>query len=344
MHAGNAFDANAHREPHTDAIDCDAVWDLLILYVDGEATEHERVMVEQHLAQCADCRSDFEFLRLSSEALHTVPSVEPPAALTESILSATVNRPALSVRMCDAVRQALTPAPARYGALVAAGAVAAFAIVSLRDGTRVSVPIASAPGAGAAASSATRPTLAPPLPTVEPVSPAVSARLPESRPAVAPANRSISTGVAVAARVRPAKVASRVPVRVAVSAPHVAIAARKPSVSPAVSEPGDAVHVPVATKAPEAPSAPETSAPVVASVRTPAVAVATHGAVTEVKPAAPAAHIVLTASSAMNPEQIASLASFRRDQRLRPADAVAREVSSGVRDRQIRLDVIHSSF
>lgn len=124
-----------HLTQEENHMDCDSVWDLLSIFADGEACLEEAEIVESHVAVCADCRRDLEFMQGTSAALHQTAEVLPPATLRENILAATVNRRSLSERIADMILNRLSPAPVRYGALAAAGAAAAFAFATLRGNT-----------------------------------------------------------------------------------------------------------------------------------------------------------------------------------------------------------------
>ena len=77
--------------------------------------------------------------------------------MREAILAATVSRPTFAERIGMAVRRALSPIPARYGALTAAGAAAALTMVALRNQSGPPSPVAYQPG-GAAVIAESQPT------------------------------------------------------------------------------------------------------------------------------------------------------------------------------------------
>lgn len=50
---------------------CEITQDLLPLYIDNSCTEDSREYVEQHLAECAECRSIYETMNKSIQFIHT---------------------------------------------------------------------------------------------------------------------------------------------------------------------------------------------------------------------------------------------------------------------------------
>jgi hypothetical protein len=124
---------------------CDSVWDLLSVYADGETTSDETAMVEAHIAVCADCTCDLAFMQSTTVTLNGIEEIEPPASLRSAILAATVDRPAFPERFREALRRALSPAPARYGAVAAAGAALALAIVLVQQPAPMDNPVAYQP-------------------------------------------------------------------------------------------------------------------------------------------------------------------------------------------------------
>lgn len=109
-----------------DKTPCDAVWDLLSLYADGEAGPKERDTVERHVACCESCALDLQFLRETVTVLAKTPLVSPPPHLKNAILAATIYRPSWQQR----IREALAPAiPASR--VRTAGALAAISLVGV---------------------------------------------------------------------------------------------------------------------------------------------------------------------------------------------------------------------
>jgi len=59
------------KEDFRRAEDCQAAGELLVPYLDGEASVQERLQVENHLASCARCARDFETHRRIGSALRS---------------------------------------------------------------------------------------------------------------------------------------------------------------------------------------------------------------------------------------------------------------------------------
>ncbi len=119
-HSDNLFDAQA---PQTDE---EKLWDLLSLYVDGEADPAQATIVEQMLSSDPAYRRDFDFLMQTSKTMHTLEEVAPPIALRDAIYAGTVRRPTLAGRLRAAWNRATTPAFGRYATVGGAFAVAAI--------------------------------------------------------------------------------------------------------------------------------------------------------------------------------------------------------------------------
>ena len=109
----------------------EAIWDLISLYVDGEATPEQVAQVETLLKSDPTYARDLEFLRATGSAVHSFVEIEPPATLRDSILNATTRRPSLTTRLVLAwggFRESLT-SHARY--LAPVGALAAASLVGI---------------------------------------------------------------------------------------------------------------------------------------------------------------------------------------------------------------------
>ncbi|MCW3096251.1 MAG: hypothetical protein JWL77_1869 [Chthonomonadaceae bacterium] len=120
-HSDNLFDGQA-------PLDDEQLWDLLSLYVDGEADPTQAAIVEQMLSSDPAYRRDFEFLMASSQTMHMVEEVAPPAKLREAVYAATTRRPTLAGWLQAAWGRATTPAFARYATLGGAFAAAAIGV------------------------------------------------------------------------------------------------------------------------------------------------------------------------------------------------------------------------
>ena len=99
----------------------DALWELIGVYLDGEATAEEAAQVEAMLHASPAYARQFAFLQLTSETARALPEIEPPVSLTDSILAATTRRPTPARRLAAAWAD-LRPAFTRYA--VPAGALA----------------------------------------------------------------------------------------------------------------------------------------------------------------------------------------------------------------------------
>src|SRR5947207_8638400 len=92
--------------------DDDALWELLSVYADGEATPEEAARVEAMLRADPAWARRLDFVRLTADSVHSLPEVEPPAALRESIFVATSRRRSLANRLAAAwgdFRRSLAP-------------------------------------------------------------------------------------------------------------------------------------------------------------------------------------------------------------------------------------------
>lgn len=96
--------------PDVAPLENEADWELLSLYLDGEATSEEAALVEARLRQDATLAQDFAFLRATTTRLQSVTEVEPPAQLRQAILAQTTQRQTLWTRLAaslQATRQTL---------------------------------------------------------------------------------------------------------------------------------------------------------------------------------------------------------------------------------------------
>lgn len=124
-HSDNLFDAQA---PLND----EQLWDLLSLYVDGEADPAQAAIVEQMLSSDPAYRRDFDFLMQTSKTMHRVEEVAPPAGLRDAIYAATVRRPTLAGRLHAAWKRTSSPGFIRFATIGGACAVAILGAVIVR--------------------------------------------------------------------------------------------------------------------------------------------------------------------------------------------------------------------
>ncbi len=126
----------------------DAVWDLLSIYIDGEASPEEALSVKMMLASDPAYARAFAAMQNSSVILRQVPAVEPPASLRMSILEATSRRRSIGTRLAAAwgeLRSRMTlPDFARYSLPIGAVAAALLIAVSLPH-RQAAAPAAIAP-------------------------------------------------------------------------------------------------------------------------------------------------------------------------------------------------------
>lgn len=61
-------------------------------YVDGELSQSDMALVDDHLNDCSDCRSEVSQLRALSQAVAAMPEITPPAFLLARIEDATINK------------------------------------------------------------------------------------------------------------------------------------------------------------------------------------------------------------------------------------------------------------
>ncbi len=118
----NTFDA---QTPPDD----EQLWELLSLYVDGEADPAQAALVEKMLKSDPAYARDFEFLMQTSKAVHTWEEVAPPAGLREAVYAKTVQRPTFVGWLRAAWTGAMQPATGRYATIGGAFAMAALLAV-----------------------------------------------------------------------------------------------------------------------------------------------------------------------------------------------------------------------
>jgi hypothetical protein len=157
----------------------DALWQLLSVYLDGETTPEETAQVEAMLRDDPAYARDFAFLKMASVSVQSLPEVEPPAFLRDSIFAATSHRPTFARRVAAALlgcRQALVPAIVRYA--LPTGAVAAAAILAVVFWQRN----ATAPGPHVPAGTSVPLVKASPPPRPVPANPEPAPEIPNDLP------------------------------------------------------------------------------------------------------------------------------------------------------------------
>lgn len=101
--------------------ECEAIWDLLSAYADGEVTPEEARTVETHIAVCPECARDLQFMRETSQLLAHTPEIAPPPGLREAIFAVTTRRPTWRERVRTALGLSGVP---RYRRLAWVGSAA----------------------------------------------------------------------------------------------------------------------------------------------------------------------------------------------------------------------------
>ncbi len=105
------------------------IWNALSAYSDGEATPEEVAQVEAMLRSNPSFANELSFLQMSGESARDFIEVEPPARMTDAILSKTSHRVTFAKRIQNWVsdrKTVLLPATYRYGF---AGSAAALLFV-----------------------------------------------------------------------------------------------------------------------------------------------------------------------------------------------------------------------
>lgn len=64
---------------------CGAIKESLCEWLDEELNAEQRLAVDAHLRQCADCRAELEALRAASNAVHALPVKKAPASILKSL-------------------------------------------------------------------------------------------------------------------------------------------------------------------------------------------------------------------------------------------------------------------
>ncbi len=77
-----------------DEMNCDEVRNLIFSYIDNEADEDEKLLIEEHIENCDECKKELEEYRKIIKALNDLPDEEPPAGyckrLHEKLLNSKV--------------------------------------------------------------------------------------------------------------------------------------------------------------------------------------------------------------------------------------------------------------
>ncbi|HLK60678.1 MAG TPA: hypothetical protein VKU00_29210 [Chthonomonadaceae bacterium] len=126
------FESNNNRKPQNLAdLSDDAIWDLLSVYADGEATPEQAAIVEALIASDPLYAQDLQFMRRTSESVQMLTELEPPVALREAIFAATTRRQPVAARLLafwGDLRQTFAP---RARLTLSLGGLAAAALVGI---------------------------------------------------------------------------------------------------------------------------------------------------------------------------------------------------------------------
>ncbi|MEL7647442.1 MAG: DUF4349 domain-containing protein [Sedimentibacter sp.] len=89
-------------------MNCNDIRDMLSLYIDDELDEEERLLVEEHLRGCEDCRRELDEYKKIIQALRDLPDEEPPLGyckrLHEKLLAAENEKPRVQEISSDKVK------------------------------------------------------------------------------------------------------------------------------------------------------------------------------------------------------------------------------------------------
>ncbi len=338
---------------------CEAVWDLLSLYADGEATGDETAMVESHIAVCVGCSRDLQFMQSTQVSFSTLPAVAPPPTLRAAILAATVDRQRVQHPLSALIQRMLAPAPARYGFAIAAGVAGILVAVGIHGGLGAPGGLAENPAIYQPAPrlAVTQPLVTPAQPTPETHS-AVSQPTPDVEN-VPPAETHPS--VTLAGARHPASITRDLHRPVAVpSGPTVAKATPKPNAPARVTTVPQFAAGEMKIKAPISEAKPNTTDggsvttadmvvmmdPVVAKAPSsaPETGEKKEPETTLPAPAPRTARYTLTSMS--SPEtagQAASFADLKRMLKNRDLDS-AKAIEQSIKAREIRVPVLRRTF
>lgn len=130
-------------------MDCGRILDQLSFYIDGALAQRDRLTVERHLAECAECRAELASLKMLVGAARDIEAVDPPASLRSRIAAATTGRQQIEHGWAGArlrLRELFSARSLQWAAGGACAAAAAMVLyVSLTPGAAPSSQIAFTP-------------------------------------------------------------------------------------------------------------------------------------------------------------------------------------------------------
>ena len=121
-----------------DKMNCDEVRNLLFSYIDNEIDEDEKLLIEEHIENCDECKNEFEEYKLIIKALNDLPDEEPPAGYCKRLHEKLLNSK-ITVFKDESVIESNKPKriKSKYGWLkygsLAAALVLVFTVAALNN-------------------------------------------------------------------------------------------------------------------------------------------------------------------------------------------------------------------
>lgn len=207
------------------------IWELLSLYVDGEASAPEAAQVEQMLRHDAEYARAYAFMQTAGTTIRAIVEIEPPTHLREAILAKTSHRPTFSQRLGLAVLALRTQFAMPIGRMALAGGGLAL-VIGICAGRMSSIDL---PRTTQVNASNTVPTnINVPSPNAPAVTAPVPAAIPSNTPKQAKADAGHKSGIGTENGMRGTIASTE------------ATAAPKKSVSPVIAQ--SDVKIPVTPK------------------------------------------------------------------------------------------------
>lgn len=121
-----------------DEMNCDEVRNLIFSYIDNEADEDEKLLIEEHIENCDECKKELEEYRKIIKALNDLPDEEPPAGYCKRLHEKLLNSK-VTVFKDESVIGSNTPKrrKSKYGwvkyASLAAAVVLVFTVAAINN-------------------------------------------------------------------------------------------------------------------------------------------------------------------------------------------------------------------
>jgi hypothetical protein len=325
---------------------CTAMWPMLSVYADSEASDFERHVVESHLEMCSTCLIELDLLKATSSIVRAVPDLTPPPAIRNRILSATIYRKTFAGWLAYAVRSTLAFRAAQFGTVALAGVIAAVYISWERSGRTpevshfspsvASAPRVSDPRASSLTDSNFKNKVEGPL-AQEEITPNTAPQDQKDQPEMAIASAAVPLRgpAGLTARKNNSGTATTVPIR------------RSPVRTPAykvkspVSQPAAEDIDPDPAEFKEPVMMPVGPGMVTADMKT--LVDPNAGVETTIKSPS-VSRIQLSASSEAPSEQVASLAGLKQALKQQSLSWNVGDLRQSMRDKQIHIDLIKRSF